>query len=180
MTLTIYGTAAADNPMQRGYEYPLTEPEGQNFHPLFKPELTPMEMLAMGVFGGYYLNSALYSTEYPASWLVMAKLHSDRPDWSLNHHGTRAGQSLEVWRAKGWIDPRDPRGWFEWYCRYYRGRRLDTPWDKEDQRQIKRWVNFGPRHMTMLKLQVGKGGKTLSHAQALIQWSYSTEKVMGR
>ena len=107
--------------MQRGYRYTLTAPVGRNFGPEFKPELTPREMLALGVFGGKYMTDC--REEFPASWFKRAKISEERHRASLNYFGVNASQPLEVWRRKGWIHPDDPRGWFQWYCRYYSGRR---------------------------------------------------------
>ena len=109
--------------MQRRYQYALTAPEGRDFAPDFAPELTPPQMLRLGVFGGKYMTDC--RREFPAEWFARAKLSPQRADPSLNFFQVRAGLSLAEWRAKGWIDEEhDPRGWFQWYCRYYRGRRL--------------------------------------------------------
>jgi hypothetical protein len=108
--------------MQRGYRYELTAPAGRNFDPEFRPELAPAEMLRLGVFGGKYMTDC--KDEFPRRWFVGAKLSAHRFDPSLNFFGVKAGQPLSVWRRKGWLHPADPRGWFQWYCRYYRGRRL--------------------------------------------------------
>ncbi|MCF7856674.1 hypothetical protein K9N08_03945, partial [Candidatus Gracilibacteria bacterium] len=118
--------------MQRHYEYFLTEPTGRNFHPDFKPELTPKEMLQLGVFGGKYMTDC--RDEFPKSWFTQAKLCPEFHDPKLNLFGVNASQPLSVWRRKGWIHPDDPRGWFQWYCRYFLGRR-----HPDDARQIKRW-----------------------------------------
>ena len=103
--------------MQKDYSYYLTEPIGRNFHPDFVPELTPGEMLELGVFGGKYMTDC--KKEFPASWYKQAKLSPIRRSKDLNFFGVNASQSLLVWRKKGWINPDDPRGWFQWYCRYY-------------------------------------------------------------
>ena len=118
--------------MQQGYVYFLTEPVGKNFAVDFTPELTPAEMLELGVFGGKYMTDC--RDEFPAAWFKKAKLCPDRHDPKLNLFGVNASQPLSVWREKGWIYEEDPRGWFQWYCRYYMGRRCP-----DDQRQIKRW-----------------------------------------
>jgi hypothetical protein len=102
--------------MQKGYVYYLTEPAGRNFDPEFKPELTPREMLSMGVFGGRYMTDC--RKEFPKSWFTRAKLCHDRHDPELNFFGINASQPLKEWKRKGWIHPDDPRGWFHWYCRY--------------------------------------------------------------
>lgn len=90
--------------MQQGYVYQRTEPVGRNFHPAFRPELTPREMLELGVFGGKYLTDC--SDEFPAAWFKRANLCPQRHDPSLNYFGVLASQPLSVWEAKGWITPR--------------------------------------------------------------------------
>ena len=108
--------------MQRDYRYERVEPVGRNFDPEFKPDLTPAEMLRLGVFGGKYMTDC--GDEFPASWFKRAKLASGSRDKSLNYFGVDASQPLSEWRRNGWIHPDDPRGWFQWYCRYYMGRRM--------------------------------------------------------
>lgn len=157
--------------MQRGYRYRLTEPTGRNFDPAFKPELTPKEMLTLGVFGGKYMTDC--RDEFPASWFTKAKLSPERHDPSLNYFGVNASQPLSVWRKKGWIHPDDPRGWFQWYCRYYLGRR-----SLDDERQIRRWRQIA-RHAA----QVRKGclPRDLDcrrrQRQALLHWAYDSRKI---
>jgi hypothetical protein len=157
--------------MQRGYRYRLTEPAGRNFDPRFRPQLTPAEMLRLGVFGGKYMTDC--RDEFPGSWFREAKLCSSFHDPRLNYFGVNASQPLAVWRSKGWIDPDDPRGWFQWYCRYYLGRR---GWD--DERQIRRWLAMR-RHLTQLR----QGCRPRDPAcrprqrQALLHWAYDTRKV---
>src|SRR5262245_51003401 len=107
--------------MQHGYVYYRTEPAGRNFAPGFTPELTPKQMLRLGVFGGRYMTDC--RGEFPASWFAHAKLSPEHHDRRLNYFGVNASQSLAEWRRKGWIHAQDPRGWFQWYCRYYMGRR---------------------------------------------------------
>ena len=109
--------------MQKAYQYELSEPMGKNFSPEFKPQLTPKEMLELGVFGGVYLRDC--KNEFPVDWFIHAKFApegSDEHVASLNFFGVNASQPLSVWQLKGWIHPDDPRGWFQWYCRYYLGR----------------------------------------------------------
>ena len=108
--------------MQSGYRYERVAPIGRNFHPEFRPELTPKQMLELGVFCGKYMTDA--RKEFPTSWFTRAKLSPHSRDCSLNYFGVDASQPLSVWRKKGWIHPDDPRGWFQWYCRYYMGRRM--------------------------------------------------------
>ena len=112
---------------------------------IFKPELTPREMLEAGVFGGHYFKGN-YS-EYPQAWFRNAKLNDDEFDVNLNYFKIKAGLTKEQWLSKGWIFNEDPLGWFQWYCRFYQGRRIV----EIDQIQIMRWYNFGPRHIGAIK-----------------------------
>lgn len=158
--------------MQIEYKYYLTKPVGKNFDLGFKPELTPKQMLELGVFGGKYMTDC--KKEFPKSWFKKARLDSRRHDEQRNYFGVNASQSLNVWRKKGWInEDHDPRGWFQWYCRYYLGRRLK----KEDGRQIKRWQSY-KRH----KAQVEKNCKRMDYdcrrkqRQSLLHWAYDSRK----
>lgn len=157
--------------MQKNYKYKLVEPIGKNFHSVFKPELTPKDMLELGVFGGKYMNDC--GKEFPAIWFKNAKLNPNFKDGKLNFFHVNASQSLSVWRAKGWINPDDPRGWFQWYCRYYMGRRHE-----DDARQIKRWKAFR-RHLSAVKIHCFKGdyGCRPRQRQALLHWAYDSRKI---
>lgn len=157
--------------MQQGYAYALTEPEGRNFHPDFRPELTPKEMLELGVFGGKYMTDCV--AEFPADWFVNAKLCPKRHDPDLNYFGVNASQPLAVWRANGWIYPEDPRGWFQWYCRYFRGRRCP-----DDERQVRRWKAIR-RHVAQVKANCAKRDLSCRRRQrqALLHWAYDSRKI---
>jgi hypothetical protein len=158
--------------MQQGYRYALTEPVGRNFDPLFRPELTPKEMLSLGVFGGKYMTDC--RKEFPKSWFARAKLSPNRRDPSLNFFGIDASQPLSVWRGKGWIHPDDPRGWFQWYCRYYLGRRLSG----EDERQIGRWMAIR-RHVAQIRknCEAGDIHCRRRQRQALLHWAYDSRLI---
>ena len=158
--------------MQRNYRYVLTAPIGRNFDPEFTPELTPKEMLRLGVFGGKYLTDT--RNEFPKSWFAGAKLSPRRRDPSLNLFGVDASQPLSVWRKKGWIHPDDPRGWFQWYCRYYLGRRMQD----EDLRQIKRWKAMR-RHIKQIERHCERGDIFCRprQRQALLHWAYDSRKI---
>ena len=119
--------------MQKNYTYYRVEPMGKNVHPDFMPELTPKEMLRLGVFGGKYMTDC--KEEFPADWFTEAKLSPEGKNPELNYFKVNASLPLKHWQEKGWIYHEDPRGWFQWYCRYYTGRRIPG----EDERQIKRW-----------------------------------------
>ena len=101
-------TVVANDTMQRGYVYHRTQPLGRNFAPGFEPQLTPKQMLKLGVFGGKYMTDCC--GEFPASWFAGARLCAERRDPRLNYFGVNASQSLAVWRRNGWIHPQDPRG----------------------------------------------------------------------
>ena len=154
--------------MQQGYVYELTEPEAENFHPDFWPELTPRELLAMGIFGGRYMTDC--RDEFPADWFADAKLSPEGADPKLNFFGVSASQTLAEWRRKGWIHPEDPRGWFQWYCRYYRGRR-----GPDDERQVKRWRAM-TRHIAQIKARCRPGDWDCHRRQrqALLHWAYDS------
>ena len=154
--------------MQNDYCYELSEPLGMNFAPDFKPELTPREMLALGVFGGKYLTDCM--EEFPEDWFESARLSPQKADPEKNFFGVLASQTRSVWLARGWIHPDDPRGWFQWYCRYFLGRRHE-----DDARQIRRWRAMR-RHLTQLKKHCLMSDLTCRprQRQALLQWSYRT------
>lgn len=158
--------------MQSGYRYVLTEPVGRNFAPDFRPDLTPRQMLELGVFGGKYMTDC--RQEFPTAWFRKAKLSPSFHNPKLNFFGVNASQPLSVWRAKGWInETHDPRGWFQWYCRYYLGRRLP----EEDRRQIGRWKAI-VRHVAQLK-KACRGDRACRprQRQALLHWAYDSRKI---
>ena len=152
--------------MQAGYSYRLSAPMGTNFAPDFRPYYTPKQMLHMGVFEGRYCNDC--TGEFPADWFEEARL-STTPDAALNYFGVKSRQPLSVWRQKRWIHPPDPRGWFQWYCRYYLGRRLP----EVDDIQIKRWKGFA-RHAGQIRANCYPGDIFCRprQRQALLQWAY--------
>jgi hypothetical protein len=161
--------------MQKGYTYELVEPVGRNFDPDFKPQLTPQEMLELGVFGGRYLRDC--TSEFPKEWFTKAKFHElgirgHNP--ILNYFGVDASQPLKEWKKKGWIFPEDPRGWFQWYCRYFMGRRIPP----EDARQIKRWKNFR-RHVEQLKRNCRPQDMNCRkrQRQSLLHWAYDSRLI---
>ena len=157
--------------MQRGYVYYRTEPAGRNFASDFTPDLTPEQMLRLGVFGGKYLNDC--RKEFPARWFARAKLSPERKNPRLNFFGVNASQSLAVWRRSGWIRPQDPRGWFQWYCRYYMGRR-----GPDDARQIRRWRAIA-RHATAVRKNCEARDLECRRRQrqALLHWAYDSRKI---
>ncbi len=151
----------------------MSEASGKHFDPRFQPELTPQEMLKLGVFGGHYFEDR--PKEFPAAWFRGVKFSkTGEPEANRNYFGINASQPLEVWQKKGWIYKDDPRGWFQWYCRYYLGRRIPL----EDDRQIKRWRAMR-RHIGQIK-KYCKPGDMLCHRrqrQALLHWAYDSRKI---
>ena len=162
------GEVVVNDRMQQGYRYVRSAPIGADFAPEFTPELTPAEMLELGVFCGKYLTDC--RAEFPASWFEKAKLSPDFKDCTLNYYGVEASKPLSYWRAKGWIHPDDPRGWFQWYCRYYSGRRME-----DDARQIGRWRAFR-RHAAQVTRNCEPGDPFCrpKQRQALLQWAYDS------
>lgn len=168
-------TVIVNDEMQKNYRYQLVEPIGKNFDKEFRPELTPGEMLKIGVFGGRYMRDC--KKEFPKDWFKDAKFYQKgKPghDPQLNYFKVDASQPLEVWRKNGWIYRDDPRGWFQWYCRYYMGRRIP----EEDARQIKRWKAM-QRHITQVIKNCKKTDKNCrpKQRQALLHWAYDSRKM---
>ena len=165
-------TVIVRDKMQRGYRYLLSAPVGHSFDPEFRPQLTPAEMLRLGVFGGKYMTDC--AREFPKRWFAHAKLSPRGRDPSLNFFGVDASQPLSEWRRKGWIHPDDPRGWFQWYCRYYMGRRMP----EEDARQIGRWKAIR-RHVRQIQKNCEPGDVFCRprQRQALLHWAYDSRKI---
>jgi len=187
--LTVHGSKGMS--LQKGYSYVLEANPGEDMDPKFRPALTPAEMLFMGVFEGKYLNDC--TDEFPSEWFLYAgaagKLSPEGPDSSCNYFGVASRQPLSVWKKNGWAPWRghyefettgrailadvkknpDERGWFQWYCRYWLGRRMP----ELDAVQIGRWRSF-VRHAGAVRK--GCDAKDLScrrrERQALLQWAY--------
>jgi hypothetical protein len=160
--------------MQSEYRYELVAPVGRDFDPEFKPELTPAEILSLGAFGGIYMRDC--TDEFPKSWFTHAKFAptgTRKHLGELNQFGVNASQPLSVWQEKGWIHADDPRGWFQWYCRYYMGRR-----HSDDARQIKRWKAMR-RHIGQIRANCRAGDESCRprQRQALLHWAYDSRKM---
>ncbi|HEY1683927.1 MAG TPA: hypothetical protein VGG19_04125 [Tepidisphaeraceae bacterium] len=162
---------AVNDLMQKRYRYELVASMGRSFHPQFRPQLKPMEMLQLGIFGGKYMTDC--AAEFPENWFRNAKLCHERHDPKLNFFGINASQPLSVWQEKGWIYKDDPRGWFQWYCRYYLGRRCP-----DDERQIGRWLAFR-RHIAQIKVNCDPRDYACRprQRQALLHWAYDSRKI---
>ena len=158
--------------MQNNYRYELMAPVGEDFDDEFNPDLTPKQMLEMGVFGGKYMTDC--RDEFPKDWYIQAKLCHEFHNPMLNYFGVNASQPLSVWRSKGWIHHDDPRGWFQWYCRYYMGRRIPH----EDEGQIKRWKMM-QRHVAQIRINCRAGDESCRRVQrqALLHWAYDSREL---
>lgn len=165
-------TVTVNDTFQQGYAYTLTAPAGEDFHPEFQPALSPKKLLSMGIFGGCYMTDC--RSEFPEDWFAEAKLSPGKKDIRLNYYGVNASQPLSVWQEKGWLHPDDPRGWFQWYCRYYRGRRMP----EEDLRQIRRWKAIR-RHVGGIRKNCRPGHAVCrpKQRQALLHWAYDPRQL---
>lgn len=159
--------------MQKKYVYELVAQMGKSFAEDFKPELTPKQMLSLGVFGGKYMTDC--KKEFPHDWFKHAKLNPKEHEAKINFFEVNASQPLSEWRRKGWINEQhDPRGWFQWYCRYYLGRRMP----EYDAQQIKRWKAIR-RHVGQIKknCHVRDLSCRRRQRQALLHWAYDSRKI---
>ena len=167
----VIATVLVDDQMQHGYSYDLVHLPGHEFDPEFQPQLSPRKMLAMGVFGGKYMTDC--RDEFPDEWFEKAKLSPQRHNPLLNFFQEKASKPLSYWREKGWIHADDPRGWFQWYCRYYMGRRHE-----DDQRQIRRWKAMS-RHISQVRKNCMKGDLLCRprQRQAILHWAYDSRDI---
>lgn len=163
---------------------------------IFRPNLTPAQVLQFGAFGGGYYRPIVSKTakqaygtgvhlEFPPEWFdgldVSKYVTSEVYNKNVNKYGVKSGNDLEFWERKGWMEVQDPYGWFQWYCRFYLGRRSE-----DDERQISRWVKaIGDkgRWRTFLVGQCVKSDKTWDDftaspvtRQTLLHWGYQLTK----
>ena len=163
------------NTMQKNYVYFRTKPEWEfDDYPDFTPDLTPKEVLEYWAFSWKYFWDIPGTDEYPEDFEKVVENASawvdEWEDNSMNYFKIKAGQDLEDWEEKGWIRDQDPRGWFEWYTRFYFGRR-----SPDDERQIQRWKNI-TRFLTQVQnvCDVWDHDCKTKLRQLLLQWSYDT------
>lgn len=126
---------------------------------------------------------------------ILGTLSPEGPNYKLNYYKIKSRLSLARWIKNKWIpctytragiavckergvkpaeivDP-DIRGWFQWYCRYYLGRRLPII----DEVQIRRWGNF-KRHIAQLRKHCkGKQNCRPRQRQAVLQWAYDPRLI---
>ena len=140
----------------------------------FNPNVSPVDVIKKGAFGGTYFRdiySGVTGKFYKNSWKEFKELEgidgkyycSDFYDVKLSHYGIECGTSLRFWESKGLIKPIDPYGWFQWYRRYYNGRRSN-----DDIRRINRWKRIVSRFSGMIK----KGKDSKKIRQILLYWCY--------
>jgi hypothetical protein len=163
-----------DNKMQKGYEYELVEPVGKNFAADFKPNYTPLQMLREGVFGGKYCNDTIL--EYPKSWFEDGRFSPEGNNSLMNRFKGDSRTPIANWVKEGWLfSKHDPRGWFEWYMRYFLGRRIEEEFEGQpyDRYQINRWKSFA-RHFGQVKVNCDANDMECraNQRQALLQWSW--------
>ena len=166
-------------------------------YPEFKPNVVPKNVFKKGAFGGTYFrpiyssitkkkyNGMKVISEYPRTWFKGINIDegviSKKYDININKYGVKCGTSLESWEKSGWIVKEDPYGWFQWYCRFYKGRRM-----YDDKRQINRWLKLaGPngRFRRRLMNEIIKNGKKYDDTsvspvirQVLLHWGYELTK----
>ena len=162
----------------------------------FKPNISPKRVFQMGSFGGTYFRpiySSVTNKNYKSGnvirefrdWFkdmdVEKKVISSKYDKNINKYKVKCGSSLENWEKSGWIEKQDPYGWFQWYCRFHKGRRT-----KDDNRQMDRWLKLaGPngRFRRRLMNEIIKKRKKFNDPsvspvirQVLLHWGYQLTK----
>lgn len=111
----------------------------------FYPYLTPTDILKNGAFGGSYFGVEELEGDYDYQSLFQETLADVSPHLYLgnkykpkmNMFKIRSGMNYDYWTEMNWMHKDDPYGWFEWYLKYYNGRR-----HSDDDRQIRRWQDF--------------------------------------
>lgn len=167
-------------------------------YPEFRPNLTPLQVIKRGSFGGTYFrpikstvigkNLKNFHKRYrffdKVSENLLTRSWEDY-DVNINKYKAKVGTTLEFWEESGWISKYHPYGWFEWYCDFYSGKRCE-----DDRRQIDRWLHTaGPKSRFRRNLinQIKRKKTTYNDfsvspkiRQTLQHWSYElTEKDLG-
>ena len=144
----------------------------------FKPNISPVEIIKTGAFGGTYFRdiySGVNGKFYKNSWKEFKELErigrkyyaSDFYDVRVNKYGLKCGTSLRFWENKGWINKIDLYGWFQWYFRYWKGKR-----SKDDERQIGRWKRITSRYKGILIRLIADGKDSPKIREILLHWGY--------
>jgi len=179
---------AGGKPPQRNQAQELVFEDAPTFRPVFEPS----QVIRQGAFGGTYWRPIVSGVtgeaikdawkEFPDDWFkgVPAKLLTaswPRYDAAVNRYGVKCGGSLDMWESSGWISNIDPYGWFQWYCRFFLGRR-----SSDDARQIQRWNSVagpGGRFKNQLIGRCARASTTHDDAtispvirQSLLHWGY--------
>lgn len=149
---------------------------------------SPLRMIELGIFGhGYFGIEEVDKSEFTKilnltpdfsnqiNDEIRSKILLSPQDFSLNRYGIKAGLDHDSWIENKWIHPEDPYGWFNWYVRFYYGRR-----GKDDFRQIGRFRSFVKRHWGMLDGYCQKANVSINQAeykyqktcQGLLQWAW--------
>lgn len=167
-----------------------------NDYPDFRPNLTPKEIIQAGSFGGTYFRPILSGItgkyykdewkEFPLDWfkgLDKEKyLTSIVVQKEVNKYNVKTGGNLDMWESSGWITKIDPYGWFQWYCRFYLGRRTS-----DDKRQISRWLKTSGKNgrfrISLIRSIIKNKSKYNDYnikpviRQGLLHWGYELTKV---
>ncbi len=166
-------------------------------HDDFRPNMTPKQCIQAGIFGGIYFNPRggkpgilsksvnITDKEFPESWfkgLSRDRYKGLRYNKEYNKYGVVSGKNQEFWERKGWINKQDPRGWFQWYCRFFMGRRSE-----DDVRQIHRWKGVagenGRWRRYLENLIKRKNGDVRDYTtspvirQLLLHWAFELDRV---
>ena len=133
-------------------------------YPDFTPDLSPKAMARAGVFDGAYFEDDIDDPSDIDEEIL--KTQRGPSDPKKNAFGVHSGLSREKWDERGWLSADNPRGWYEWFCRFDSGKRFD-----EDEEQIRRWQNFkkrwSPKSLEALENMNPKEGTR----QALLHWA---------
>ena len=142
----------------------------------FRPNISLNEVIKKRAFGETYFRNIYFSVTdewYETSFREFDVLEDidqnyyclNYYDVSVNKYGVKCVTSLRFWENKGWINPMDPYCWFQWYFRYWIGRR-----SVDDEREINRWK----RNVTRFK---GKLVKMIKDANSRFDYYSILPKI---